>query len=379
MSCPAVKLWCWHIVLGPRCACPPSISKSLAGLCLVGKACLSTQPGDVPVIFSCRCKRHCQKLARLLVRTGRHTLTASASCVSCVVVCMCCRHVGASTDLLPLLQLPADDPRDSSSSAAAPSGGPSSSSSPSITLLGVLRRLEQQARLYRRSAEQLMAEDEDAGDDEETTAAVCLALDLSSLVQSLEEALQLFTTTLQQEAGSLSIKPVPAADTPSQEAAGKGAAGASGKGRKGRTSSKSAATGGGGGPAAAPNPEAAAAAARERCYVAAMQPYRFIEADLLACGYYFAKEAAANAQKAAGGEVMRKRLKRITDELGVLSTSLPLSYDSSILLAVHADRLDVLRALLLPHPDTPYGGGAFLFDILLPPEYPDKPPKVRWC
>jgi len=297
--------------------------------------------------------------------------------------------VGASTDLLPLLQLLADDPRDSSSSSAAPSGGPSSSSSPSTTLLGVLRRLEQQARLYRRSAEQLMAEDEDAGDDEETTAAVCLALDLSSLVQSLEEAQQLFTTTLQQEAGSLSIKPIPAADPTPQEAAtpaaGKGAAGASGKGRKGRTSSKSAAAaatpaptaGGGGGPAAAPNPEAAAAAACERCYVAAMQPYRFIEADLLSCGYYYAKEAAANAQKPAGGEVMRKRLKRITDELGVLSTSLPLSYDSSILLAVHADRLDMLRALLLPHPDTPYGGGAFLFDILLPPEYPDKPPKVR--
>jgi hypothetical protein len=108
-----------------------------------------------------------------------------------------------------------------------------------------------------------------------------------------------------------------------------------------------------------------------------MQPYRFIEADLLSAGHSFARDAAAAAQSSAGGEVMRRRLKRITEELGVLSTSLPLSWDSSILLAVHSDRLDVLRAALLPHPDTPYGGGAFLFDILLPPEYPDKPPRVR--
>jgi ubiquitin-protein ligase len=76
------------------------------------------------------------------------------------------------------------------------------------------------------------------------------------------------------------------------------------------------------------------------------------------------------------GEVMRKRLRRITEELGALSTSLPLSSDSSILLAVDAQRMDVLRALLLPHPDTPYGGGAFLFDIYLPENYPDKPPMV---
>jgi hypothetical protein len=76
------------------------------------------------------------------------------------------------------------------------------------------------------------------------------------------------------------------------------------------------------------------------------------------------------------GEVMRKRLRRITEELGALSTSLPLSSDSSILLAVNAQRMDVLRALLLPHPDTPYGGGAFMFDILLPDSYPDRPPMV---
>lgn len=223
-----------------------------------------------------------------------------------------------------------------------------------------------------------------ADDDEETTAAVCLALDLSSTVQSLEEGVHLWANTLGQQHSTLNIKPISAAldiQQPAQQqaAAAAGPATARGK-RKGRGAASTppaqppaaAAT-----PPAAPTAEAAAAAAQAERYVSAMQPYAFIEADLLGSGHYFAKDAAANAQKAAGGEVMRRRLKRITEELGALSTSLPLGWDSSILLAVHADRLDALRACLLPHPDTPYGGGAFLFDILLPPEYPDQPPKVQ--
>lgn len=228
----------------------------------------------------------------------------------------------------------------------------------------------------RRSAEQLMGEDEDgAADDEDTTAAVCLALDLSNMVQTLEEGLNLWTHTLGQ-AGSLNIKPISAAADPQQTAAqpnttaDRPSGGSSGK-RRARIAAASPSA-----PPAAPDPAAAAAAAQAQRYMSAMQPYRFIEADLLGAGHYFARDAADSSRKAAGGEVMRKRLKRITEELGALSTSLPLSWDSSILLAVHADRLDVLRALLLPHPDTPYGGGAFLFDIFLPPDYPNKPPKV---
>ena len=34
------------------------------------------------------------------------------------------------------------------------------------------------------------------------------------------------------------------------------------------------------------------------------------------------------------------------------------------------------RALILGPDDTPYATGAFVFDILLPPEYPNKPPLV---
>ncbi|WIA13418.1 hypothetical protein OEZ85_006998 [Tetradesmus obliquus] len=211
------------------------------------------------------------------------------------------RLIGSCTDLLPLLQLPADDPRDATPpAAAAAAGNPGSSSSSNSTLLSALQRLDQQARLFQKSAQQLM---QDEG-DEECTAAVCLALDLSGLVADVADADAMFNATLAAEKGL------------------------------------------------------------------------FIEADLAGSHYFISK--AGGKGKAAGGEVMRKRLRRITEELGALSTSLPLNADSSILLAVDAQRMDVLRALLLPHPDTPYGGGAFLFDILLPDEYPDKPPMVQF-
>jgi baculoviral IAP repeat-containing protein 6 len=85
-------------------------------------------------------------------------------------------------------------------------------------------------------------------------------------------------------------------------------------------------------------------------------------------------ETAAAAT--GGGELMRRRLRRITEELATLATSLPVTWDSSILLAVDEERVDVLRALLLPAGDTPYAHGAFEFDILLPQDYPNSPPRV---
>lgn len=41
--------------------------------------------------------------------------------------------------------------------------------------------------------------------------------------------------------------------------------------------------------------------------------------------------------------MVRKRLRRITEEISTLSTSLPLSWESSICVAVDTERMDVLR------------------------------------
>jgi baculoviral IAP repeat-containing protein 6 len=61
-----------------------------------------------------------------------------------------------------------------------------------------------------------------------------------------------------------------------------------------------------------------------------------------------------------------------------LYSSLPVHWNCTIAVRLSAGRPDMLRALFLPHCDTPYGNGAFLFDILLPAEYPNRPPMVQF-
>lgn len=116
----------------------------------------------------------------------------------------------------------------------------------------------------------------------------------------------------------------------------------------------------------------------------------------------------------AGGNAW---LRRIAQEQSSLATSLPVAWSSSIFLAVDSTNVNALRCLPSPHAshwppgspfsntpgfpevetaqgckaeilfypcralilgpdDTPYATGAFIFDILLPPEYPNKPPSV---
>jgi ubiquitin-conjugating enzyme E2 O len=42
------------------------------------------------------------------------------------------------------------------------------------------------------------------------------------------------------------------------------------------------------------------------------------------------------------------------------------------------DRMDLLRAAIVGPADTPYADILFLFDVYLPPNYPDVPPKVYY-
>lgn len=118
--------------------------------------------------------------------------------LECVTVAFCCVYllptcslIGSNTDLLPLLELPADDPRDATPATAG------SSSSGRLTLMSALTRLDQQAKLFRKSAEQLMQEE----GDQDTMQAVCLALDLSSLVEDVRHSSSMFNATLAAEKG----------------------------------------------------------------------------------------------------------------------------------------------------------------------------------
>lgn len=118
------------------------------------------------------------------------------------------------------------------------------------------------------------------------------------------------------------------------------------------------------------------------------------------------------------------RLRTIMKEVSTLPGQLPLAWESSILVAVDEERMDVLRcarvlracvfwcspcimqqlpggscagaawlhadlvplasladrrsAVITAPPDTPYACGAWAFDVFLPPEYPRRPPMVNF-
>jgi len=66
---------------------------------------------------------------------------------------------------------------------------------------------------------------------------------------------------------------------------------------------------------------------------------------------------------------------RLAKEVSSLRNDLPLFYDSSIVVRVDEENFDIFRVLIFGPENTPYANGAFFFDFLLPPEYPEKPPK----
>ncbi|KAH9319685.1 hypothetical protein KI387_021454, partial [Taxus chinensis] len=71
----------------------------------------------------------------------------------------------------------------------------------------------------------------------------------------------------------------------------------------------------------------------------------------------------------------QKRMLHIAKEIASLATNLPLEWESSVHVRVDAVRMDLLRALIVGPKGTPYQNGIFIFDIYLPPGYPQVPPE----
>eukprot|EP00286_Rhodomonas_abbreviata_P007524 CAMPEP_0181322120 /NCGR_PEP_ID=MMETSP1101-20121128/19058_1 /TAXON_ID=46948 /ORGANISM="Rhodomonas abbreviata, Strain Caron Lab Isolate" /LENGTH=531 /DNA_ID=CAMNT_0023430011 /DNA_START=33 /DNA_END=1629 /DNA_ORIENTATION=- len=69
---------------------------------------------------------------------------------------------------------------------------------------------------------------------------------------------------------------------------------------------------------------------------------------------------------------------RIASEVASLAASLPVEHGSSIFVRVDESRPDVIKALIIGPEDTPYAHGLFEFDILLPADYPNSPPLVKF-
>ncbi|XP_024991051.1 putative ubiquitin-conjugating enzyme E2 38 [Cynara cardunculus var. scolymus] len=66
--------------------------------------------------------------------------------------------------------------------------------------------------------------------------------------------------------------------------------------------------------------------------------------------------------------------KKIQDEWKILENNLP----DTIFVRAYETRMDLLRAVVVGAAGTPYHDGLFVFDMHLPPTYPDSPPMVYY-
>lgn len=113
-----------------------------------------------------------------------------------------------------------------------------------------------------------------------------------------------------------------------------------------------------------------------RAYKDALKDLQFLSCDIDVDGpraHLFSSQFK-KALAPASQQVMR-----IAQEMGALSTSLPLDIGSSIFVRTDDAKLTMLKALITGPEGTPYSGGCFIFDIFLPTQYPHVPPMVKLC
>jgi baculoviral IAP repeat-containing protein 6 len=72
-----------------------------------------------------------------------------------------------------------------------------------------------------------------------------------------------------------------------------------------------------------------------------------------------------------------QRIKRLAQEQITISTSLPLSFNSTIFVRSDENRMDIMKVLISGPDGTPYSNGCFLFDVYFPNEYPTSPPSIN--
>lgn len=68
---------------------------------------------------------------------------------------------------------------------------------------------------------------------------------------------------------------------------------------------------------------------------------------------------------------------RLAQELADISTALPHEHTNAVYVRCDKDRVDFMQALIMGSNGTPYGHGAFLFDVYFDENYPNNPPKVN--
>ncbi|KAI3429429.1 hypothetical protein D9Q98_005523 [Chlorella vulgaris] len=228
--------------------------------------------------------------------------------------------------------------------AGAADAGPAADSS----CWQALQALRLQADLFRRNAEVLAGEG-----NEEDVSLVGAILDVSDCCQRVQEAVELWKASTQQDLPA--APPLQQEQQPGEPQQHGGLQQPGGQQQQQQQQAQQ----------VEDSPEL------RRRYVSSLKPLLFQSLELMHTHYY--RQHAGAAQ---GG--VSDRLRRITKEVSTLPGQLPLTCESGVFCAMDDDRMDVLRAVIMAPPGTPYALGAFAFDILLPPDYPSRPPQVQF-
>uniref|UniRef100_A0A1B6HP87 UBC core domain-containing protein n=2 Tax=Homalodisca liturata TaxID=320908 RepID=A0A1B6HP87_9HEMI len=117
----------------------------------------------------------------------------------------------------------------------------------------------------------------------------------------------------------------------------------------------------------------------EERYLEVMKPLQFETYEMITeasdgNGFQFVVSYHFESNVRAGGDRSHPaRVKRLAQETVTLSTSLPLSFSSSVFVRCDADRLDIMKVLITGPAETPYANGCFELDVYFPPDYPNSP------
>ncbi|XP_065652582.1 baculoviral IAP repeat-containing protein 6 isoform X4 [Hydra vulgaris] len=124
----------------------------------------------------------------------------------------------------------------------------------------------------------------------------------------------------------------------------------------------------------------------EQFYLAVMSQLQFDtyeiitnkENGILQFNVPFYYESAVRSAASTNNDTSNSlRARRLAQEFATLSTSLPLSYSSTLFLRCDSERLDVIKVLITGPEDTPYENGCFEFDVYFPAEYPTSPMSIN--
>jgi baculoviral IAP repeat-containing protein 6 len=111
----------------------------------------------------------------------------------------------------------------------------------------------------------------------------------------------------------------------------------------------------------------------EALYVSKLAQYKLQIMPGIAANHHYLQQSKDEPHQSTS-----KRAKKVAAHLVDLQSYLPINTSSSIFVVADEQQTILWKAIIIGPKDTPYEGGAFLFDIYFDHNYPKEPPKVNF-